>query len=103
MFHPNDYMERCPYCKKYLLANQIEQHVCDAPLQDVREIPILFDYETSNGDGERIIVARGYDGVLYRLVKTKNPFSRRKVTDSDNSQEGNRTRNKILLPLRLKR
>jgi hypothetical protein len=87
MFHPNDYMERCPYCKQYLLASQIKQHVCNAPLIDVREIPVLFSYETSDINGERVIIARGYDGVLYRLVKTKNPLNRRKVTDSGTDED----------------
>ena len=72
---PNDYMEKCPWCHQFVLSSQIEQHICDAPLIDVKEIPVLFSYITTDRKGNKVTIARGYDGVLYRLVKSKNPLS----------------------------
>jgi len=72
---PHDYMEKCPYCGKYLLAKQVRTHVCDLPFADVREIPVVFFYETMSDKGDKLVMARGYDGILYRLVKCKNPLS----------------------------
>lgn len=71
----DDYMEQCPYCKKFLLANQIKQHNCNSILTEVKEIPVMFSYETTDGHGKRVTIARGYDGVLYRLVRCKNPLA----------------------------
>lgn len=72
---PHDYMERCPYCKEYLLAKQVSSHKCNTSLNDVKEIPVVFFYEAESGKGASLIVAMGFDGVLYRLVKCKNPLS----------------------------
>jgi len=84
-------MEQCPYCKKYLLASQIEQHVCNAPLLDVKEIPVLFSCQTTNDNGEKVIIARGYDGVLYRLVKCRNPI----LDSSDDGYHEGSNRRKV--------
>lgn len=91
----HDYMEQCPYCKKYLLASQIKQHICNTPLLDVKEIPVLFSYETSNDDGEKVIMARGFDGVLYRLVSCKNPL---KLHSSDGSYHDDEPDDKLPEP-----
>lgn len=84
---PNDYAEKCPWCHQFVLPSQFEQHVCDAPLIDVREIPVLFSYITTDRKGNTVTIAIGYDGVLYRLVKCKNPladdFLQRKRADRD--------------------
>jgi hypothetical protein len=88
---PHDYIERCPYCKEYLLANQVSKHKCNTPINSVKEIPVLFFYEGKTSKGVSLIVAMGFDGVLYRLIKCKNPltysasdgFSQRKPSDED--------------------
>ena len=74
-------MEQCPYCKKYLLANQKSEHVCDTPLRTVTEIPVVFSYETKTEDGNSVVIAMGFDGILYRLVRCRNPLVDRQSSD----------------------
>jgi hypothetical protein len=80
-------MEQCPYCKKYLLATQVIEHKCDTSLRTVKEIPVVFFYETLTQKGTSLVVAMGFDGVLYRLVKCKYPLTDEKKqpfrTDED--------------------
>jgi hypothetical protein len=90
---PHDYMEKCPYCGKYLLAKQVRTHVCDSPFADVREIPVMFFYETTRDDGDKLVIARGFDGVLYRLVKCHNPLSDDSYHEHSNRRKVNRTLN----------
>ena len=68
-FH--DFVEKCPRCGKYMTAEQAEHHICTSPLIDVKEIAIMYHYEACDKNGNTLIVARGYDGVLYRLRKRK--------------------------------
>jgi hypothetical protein len=87
-FH--DYMEKCQYCGKYMTAEQVESHKCDFPFKDVKEIPIMYHSEVQNEKGETIIIARGFDGILYRLRLCKNPI-RRNFTDDDTRRRLDRT------------
>lgn len=84
-------MEQCPYCKKYLRANQINEHVCDKPLKTVVEIPVIFSYETKTQKGNSVVVAMGFDGVLYRLTTYKNPLADETLQEHQNSRELDRT------------
>ena len=79
---PDDYMEKCPYCHDFLLPIQRKDHFCNAPLLDVKEIPVIFSYITTEENGDKVVIARGYDGILYRLVRCDNPLNRRNVTGS---------------------
>jgi len=89
---PSDFLERCPFCKEYLLSWQVKEHKCNQPIRTVKEIPVIFSYETSKM-GHSIIIAMGFDGVLYRLVTTKNrltdEFLQRKRTDEDLTEPKN--------------
>jgi hypothetical protein len=84
---PHDYMERCPFCREYLLYNQIKNHVCKTPLITVKEIPVVFSYNTTDDNGYKVTIARGFDGILYRLLRCKNPIADEKKhlfrTDGD--------------------
>jgi hypothetical protein len=92
MDKPHDYMEQCPYCKKYLLARQVKNHKCDTLLTDVTEIPVLYFYESTTESGNRLIIAHGFNGVLYHLIESKNPLAdeilQRKRTDEDETESG---------------
>ena len=87
----HDYMEQCPYCKRYLLANQINEHVCDAPLKKVTEIPVVFSYETKTQNGNSVVIAMGFDGILYRLTTCKNPLADENLQRKRGSQGLDRT------------
>lgn len=67
-----DDLERCPYCKRFMTAEQAKHHVCNSPLIDVKEVDILYHYMSHNEDGDTLIVARGLDGVLYKLRQCKD-------------------------------
>jgi len=80
-------MEQCPYCKKYLLACQRQEHKCDAPLVDVKEIPVIFFYELLTKDSRKIVIARGFDGVLYLLIQSRNPLSDDSYHDNESDEK----------------
>jgi len=68
-------MEQCPYCKQYVLESQKSEHKCKREFNSVKEIPVVFFYETQTEQGLPLIIARGFDGILYRLVKCNNPLA----------------------------
>jgi len=78
----HDYMEKCPYCGQYLTAEQAKSHVCDVRLRGITQIPIMYLSEIKEENGDVMFLAGGYDGILYRLCKTKHPMKsiRRKFT-----------------------
>ena len=61
---------RCPKCGAFLVAENYETHRCRTPI-DVREIDVDYYFETDSGQG-RILIAKGLDGVLYRLILRDN-------------------------------
>lgn len=69
----------------FLLHNQKKDHFCNAPLIDVKEIPVIFSYDTIEDSGDKVTIARGYDGVLYQLIRCKNPLS--KISSDDSYRE----------------
>ena len=72
MMNPFDgLLERCPCCKRFLTSKQARVHVCYSPLIDVKEIDVIYFFETQNKNNEKTIISRGYDGVLYRLRQCK--------------------------------
>ena len=90
--HFDDYLERCPYCKRFMTPEQAKDHICNSPLIDVKEIAIIYHFETCDKNGDTLIIARGLDGVLYKLHQCKNlvrgtDVIRRKFTgdESDNN------------------
>ena len=56
----------CSACKKKYIAEESKNH--ENCLIGVKEIPISYSF-TSEEKGKSIIIARGLDGILYRLVK----------------------------------
>jgi hypothetical protein len=79
----HDFIEKCPFCKKYMTAKQIENHICEGQdFSGVVEIFVRHVYDLSEGN-RRTIIAHGFDGKMYRLVEATNPLgedNRRKVT-----------------------
>jgi hypothetical protein len=56
---------RCPECRKELIAEEKRAHKCYGT---VKEIPISFFYILTR-HGTKIIMCKGLDGILYRLVQ----------------------------------
>jgi hypothetical protein len=64
---------RCPRCRKFLVAEEQDSHVCKIACQGVKSI--FFDcindaIEDDNGDTVR--VGKGLDGYYYRLIVCKH-------------------------------
>ena len=57
---------RCTRCKKTFIAEEMEAHKdC---FVGVKQIPIVYYYTLTKEDKE-IVMAKGKDGIMYRLVK----------------------------------
>jgi hypothetical protein len=56
----------CFRCKKQYIAEESKDH--ENCIFGVKEIPIYYSFTTED-NGKKIIIARGVDGLLYRLVK----------------------------------
>lgn len=68
MLNKDDLIE-CTRCKKRMFYEEYADHVCTAVLNYVREIKV--DYWWLSKTDKNLIIAKGLDGVLYRLVKNK--------------------------------
>jgi hypothetical protein len=96
MMKKHDYIERCPKCGKYMTWKQIQSHECTTtaiPCFSVKEIPVLYCYETEDENG-KVFIAHGLDGTLYRLVKKS--LSDDSYHDPSNRRRVNRTKKRIL-------
>jgi hypothetical protein len=77
----HDYIEKCPFCGKFMTFEQVKQHKCEAQITQIKEIPVLYCYQLTDDNGKKTVIAHGFNGILYRLIECENPSSRRKVTD----------------------
>lgn len=84
-FH--DYIEKCPYCGKFMTAEQVEHHICNSPLIDIKEVPILYYFMQHKENGDTVISARGLDGVLYKLRQSQTSFIRRRFTRDESDKD----------------
>ena len=64
----NDFI-KCPRCKNTLINEEFEGHICNPLLQGFKEIPISYIVETKDASGSQTYLAKGLDGILYKLVK----------------------------------
>jgi hypothetical protein len=73
---------RCPKCKKDFIAEEMESHEC---LVSVKQIPVVYFF-TLKDEREEIVIAKGYDGILYCLVKSPK-YNNRLPTESQQRKE----------------
>ena len=89
MNHFDGLLDRCPYCKRFMTPEQVENHICDSPLVNVKEIDVIYYFEKD----ENTIIARGLDAILYKLCKlNSSKTTRRNLTRNNNRRELDRTR-----------
>lgn len=62
---------KCNRCGSFVSAEFIDNHVCKVPINDVKKIKINYYFETKSNYKEDMIIAKGFDGVLYRLIVSK--------------------------------
>jgi len=82
---------RCPRCNKALIEEEFQSHECEIKAKGVEEIVVdnFCELIQRDGQGHRLIVAQGLDGVLYWLIECKhNPphTTKRKFTGYDTKQ-----------------
>ena len=88
----HDYIDRCPFCKKYMTTEQMDKHECEGTgFSGIKEIPVSNIYDLTEGK-RKVIIAHGYDGIMYRLVETTNPFGK---NPSDGSYHESLNRRKV--------
>jgi len=63
---------KCPRCGRVLIAEEYPSDTCNPRFRGVKEIIIDWHYETKSDDGHNVVMAKGLDGVLYRLVECKH-------------------------------
>jgi hypothetical protein len=62
---------KCQYCGGIFSAEFFDSHICIPTLKGTAEIPVKYYYESKPLNKEPVIIAKGHDGILYRLVLTK--------------------------------
>lgn len=92
MSHPHDYIEKCPYCGRFMTYAQIQHHVCNSRLINVEEIRVLYYFLTKEQNGDTLIMARGINGTLYRLRQTNKTLDQ---ASSDEFLHGTRNRRRV--------
>jgi|SRR5215203_3281754 len=78
---------RCPKCKKDFIAEEMES---PGRLDSVKQIPVVYFF-TLRDEREEIIIAKGYDGVLCRLVKSPK-YKNTLPTESQHRQRSDQQR-----------
>jgi len=67
---------KCLRCQKVLIQEEKADHVCTPVLKGIIHIDIDYIVESPNEVGEKVFMAKGLDGYLYRLtVKTEQIFT----------------------------
>ena len=91
---------KCERCGDYLSAKFLDTHICDIAFKGVKEIPIIFFFERKVDD-RTIIIAKGLDGILYRLVSQTKTFAKYQTDfDTKNNRQGlDRTNNRMVFIL----
>ncbi len=91
-----------------LISEEYEEHYCHPNFKDIQTIVIDYYFESPNLDknGDRVIIGKGLDGVLYHWVHCKHnpphqPTLNTKKTDTDNLPEPSSVKD-IKLPLLVK-
>jgi hypothetical protein len=66
---------KCPRCKKDFINEELESHICNPRFKGVIQIGVVYWFEGQmNENGDKIIIAKGFDGIIYHLVHcTHNP------------------------------
>jgi hypothetical protein len=85
----SDGTERCNWCGKWFIEEELTKHPCFTERNPVKEITIDFVYETKSRDGDRTIHAYGLNGDIYLLTlpSAKNLKALRKEIASDESKQ----------------
>jgi len=81
---------KCNRCGELLSSEFEDEHVCTIPLKDIKEIFIDHFVETKTANKEQIIIAKGLDGIIYRLIVSKTKTFSTYPTDFDSKNNRRR-------------
>lgn len=86
-------MVNCERCKKQFIDEEFYNHVCTPRATEVQEIGIdyLFKGET-NENGDLVYMAKGLNGIIYRLVECLHNPPHPNTDPTNFSNENNRRR-----------
>ena len=66
---------RCKRCRRTLIEEEFESHICTPTLTGVKEIEFDYYYFTKDKVRREMIMIKGMDGILYGFVKREKKFS----------------------------
>lgn len=81
---------KCNRCGEFISSEFGDTHICTIPLKDIKEIFIDYFYETKTAKKDTIIIAKGLDGILYRLIVSKTKAFTPYPTDFDTNNNRRR-------------
>jgi hypothetical protein len=87
---PEDNLLKCNICGTYLSIEDVDLHKCDIPFKGVKSIPIAFFFKKEIDSTNVIIVAKGLDGVLYKLILSNKKDFTPYPTDFDSKNNRRR-------------
>ena len=60
----------CERCRKSFIDEELDLHTCSPTLTKTQEIGIDYIFEgKNNNNGDKIYMAKGLNGIMYRLVQ----------------------------------
>jgi hypothetical protein len=83
---------KCPRCHMTVIAEELTSHTCHIPTRNAETIYLdWLDEEFVNADDDRVRMAKGLNGTLYRIILCKhNPphsFRSRWLTGKDDESK----------------
>lgn len=91
---------KCRKCHAFLTGAELESHECDGeiPLMSMKDIPIEHYTICDSKKEETIILAWGWDGIVYRLNLSPK-LGYQQIIASDDSLQGNQSNEDLSKPL----
>jgi len=81
---------KCLRCEKTFINEELDSHICNPRFRGVIRIGVVYWFEGQlNKDGDKVIMAKGFNGKLYQLVHcTHNPPHQPRGNTYNTTEEG---------------
>lgn len=86
----NNNLVRCLRCRRTLIREEYEEHLCTPDHKGVKRIPIDMWSESKTDSGEPMIMAFGLDGYIYRLEQVKENIGFEELPENMSPDESKR-------------
>lgn len=63
---------RCSRCGQFFVAEEFNSHICSIPFKGVKELLVDYYFEGMDENENKVIIAKGLNGIIYRLVQQHN-------------------------------